>query len=487
MVSHARSVRRLSLRAPSDELAARGSALLQDALHTATFPGDAGGAYVVIQRLALGRISANASPASIALRLEHAVADAASMAVPYDDSGAIHAEAVRFPGRAAALIALAARHSARLPTDAWFWEALVPGWQVTSSRSGRFRLLLDSVSKEPDAIVLVATIVARAVAARCGRELFESVREMDAVRWLTGVGWLAAAGDPVFDANDVAISQWAATACRLDHGWAADDIRVVWLATALAIHDNPARAADPQLPARISARLDRSFSVSLEDIRGAASEDRAARAVADQRSGVSLMKSEGRRLERETTRVNLGNEVADAKPPTSLVSGADDVEQAQPAVDRVLAERSEFAGLLFVIPILVRCGFVDHLRASPALLDARFAERLLGYIARRCGAGDDDPLALLFPFEHGRDDDALRRWMNVVRKWSRRHGRLGLIALTRRPGRVFATETHLDIEFDLSQLDVRVRRAALDVDPGWVPWLGRVVQFIYTDSRDRTR
>jgi hypothetical protein len=29
-----------------------------------------------------------------------------------------------------------------------------------------------------------------------------------------------------------------------------------------------------------------------------------------------------------------------------------------------------------------------------------------------------------------------------------------------------------------------VRRVALDVDPGWVPWMGRVVQFRY-DAHDR--
>jgi hypothetical protein len=35
-----------------------------------------------------------------------------------------------------------------------------------------------------------------------------------------------------------------------------------------------------------------------------------------------------------------------------------------------------------------------------------------------------------------------------------------------------------------SQVDMTVRRAGLDLDPGWVPWLGRVVQFHYLDSLD---
>jgi hypothetical protein len=45
------------------------------------------------------------------------------------------------------------------------------------------------------------------------------------------------------------------------------------------------------------------------------------------------------------------------------------------------------------------------------------------------------------------------------------------------------SRTHIDVDFRLSQADVRIRRVALDVDPGWVPWLGRVVQFSYLDRR----
>jgi hypothetical protein len=29
---------------------------------------------------------------------------------------------------------------------------------------------------------------------------------------------------------------------------------------------------------------------------------------------------------------------------------------------------------------------------------------------------------------------------------------------------------------------MRIRRAGLDIDPGWVPWLGRVVSFHYRET-----
>lgn len=49
----------------------------------------------------------------------------------------------------------------------------------------------------------------------------------------------------------------------------------------------------------------------------------------------------------------------------------------------------------------------------------------------------------------------------------------------RRPARVLATSSHLDLHFRLQDVSLPVRRCGLDLDPGWQPWLGRVVQFHY--------
>lgn len=44
-----------------------------------------------------------------------------------------------------------------------------------------------------------------------------------------------------------------------------------------------------------------------------------------------------------------------------------------------------------------------------------------------------------------------------------------------RPGYAAVTATHLDITLDLDAVHLPERRAGLDLTPGWVPWLGRVV------------
>ncbi len=87
------------------------------------------------------------------------------------------------------------------------------------------------------------------------------------------------------------------------------------------------------------------------------------------------------------------------------------------------------------------------------------------------------PLAHRLPW-----DDAnlmLRAALLAVGRVTRRLAHMGLRALVLRPGCLVATRTHLDIVFAASQADIRIRRAGLDINPGWVPWLARVIQYHY--------
>jgi hypothetical protein len=36
--------------------------------------------------------------------------------------------------------------------------------------------------------------------------------------------------------------------------------------------------------------------------------------------------------------------------------------------------------------------------------------------------------------------------------------------------------------FHHEQADIRIRAAGIDLNPGWTPWLGRVIAFYYTDN-----
>jgi len=51
------------------------------------------------------------------------------------------------------------------------------------------------------------------------------------------------------------------------------------------------------------------------------------------------------------------------------------------------------------------------------------------------------------------------------------------------PGLVRVTSTHIDVVLSLETVDLAVRVAGLDRDPGWVPLLGRIVLFHFLEAR----
>jgi hypothetical protein len=75
-----------------------------------------------------------------------------------------------------------------------------------------------------------------------------------------------------------------------------------------------------------------------------------------------------------------------------------------------------------------------------------------------------------------------RRWLAVT---ARRmlHDRAATAEtverLLHRQGIVFAERGWIDVEMPMSKVDIDIRRAGLDIDPGWIGWLGSVVKFRY--------
>lgn len=147
---------------------------------------------------------------------------------------------------------------------------------------------------------------------------------------------------------------------------------------------------------------------------------------------------------------------------------------------------SENAALLFLVPLLLRLRVGALLEERPELLRSDWAVRLLRRVARRLRVPPDDPILAAFarPGEEEASDapeprELTAAWLRSMRGWCRKHAGIGLATVVRRPGKVTVTSSHVDVYFDQAQVDMRVRRSGLDFDPGWVPWLGRVVYFHY--------
>lgn len=111
---------------------------------------------------------------------------------------------------------------------------------------------------------------------------------------------------------------------------------------------------------------------------------------------------------------------------------------------------------------------------------------LTGFLAEACALeGEQDPVAKLAGLAKlpARADPVA-----VDRAVLRHVGDAALRALrAERPARVRASPSHVDVHLRLAEVDLELRRGGLDLDPGWLPWLGRVVRFHYdrSDAADR--
>ncbi|WP_068636666.1 hypothetical protein [Thauera butanivorans] len=177
---------------------------------------------------------------------------------------------------------------------------------------------------------------------------------------------------------------------------------------------------------------------------------------------------------------------APAPEPPPLSSSAASAMPLPPAAEHDFLTRG--GGLFFLLNVLN----LPALRGwRAALTEPQAGWRELARLAVRIGAPTDPPLAAFLAQACGLDagtspaaalaalgtghdaatvDAAARRF----------HGDAALAALrAERPARVRASASRVDVHLGLADASLDIRRAGLDIDPGWLPWLGRVVRFHY--------
>ena len=179
------------------------------------------------------------------------------------------------------------------------------------------------------------------------------------------------------------------------------------------------------------------------------------------------------------------------------------------AAPALLGEPTLGAGLYFLLNALRHIGIAATLDACPSLREAGFVDQILKRIAAHAGVAPDDPILLCLHAEDAelsapsysgiwpanlpasrrtsfQSEYLLRAWVVAVRRWCWRAGKITAREILRRNGHVWLTRSDLDVTLPMSEVDIRIRRIGLDIDPGWVPWFGRfgkVVRFHYR-SRD---
>ncbi|WP_158708472.1 hypothetical protein [Streptomyces sp. NRRL S-244] len=175
----------------------------------------------------------------------------------------------------------------------------------------------------------------------------------------------------------------------------------------------------------------------------------------------------------------------------------------EPTPDQADGAATGWAGLLFLLATAPEAGLPERAFDEPALA-ARPLPWVLHAAARALAPGiaPGDPAALALaglapdraaallraPAAAPREQDAVDA---LAADWARATAaRLGderyaqdpfgaVRAVAHRPGRITAESGWIEAVLAVADTDLAVRRAGLDLDPGWLGWLGAVVRYRY--------
>ncbi|MEV1319949.1 hypothetical protein AB0J14_28160 [Micromonospora arborensis] len=435
------------------------------------------------------------------------------------------ADVARFLSRAHARRDLVTDVLAGDRSRAWAWEMLrlwPPGGAVDGSIDGEaVRLALADAQAEGTAPV-VALIVAAAVTGRLDR--FVALVGAKALADLTERAWSTAGGsvelsravapppagwDGQSESHPSLMPAGPPTAARYPVPAAVDQPPDATRQPVVAGHtapnaletgsDGPAPGATGTAAARLAQLVAERSAIHVARL------DDADMATAVARSLAALAVLE---VEPAAARTAAAPEavaaLADlrAAPPPADEAGAGAV--AAPPYHRLQPWRTGWGGLLFLLPLVAEVGLPDRVatdpdRYGPALRP--FLHALAHRIVARAvpdarPAAPDDPAVLAFcglppnrqpprpvpvvddlvDEEAARLVAALRRRLGVDDSVA---GRALLLATCRRRAEVEADPGWIDVRLDLDEVNIEVRRAGLDLDPGHLPWLGCVVRFRY--------
>jgi hypothetical protein len=456
----------------------------------------AGQRVLLIRHLPLGALPLRGPARAWTARIEDTLRAIAAEAVYGLAPGANRATAVWFHSIEEMLAALLGLIGRGEQPSAWYWRAGAPAWDGTCSPASA-SALLTTLGRTPAGMVATArTVIALTEGghlsviiaalepivrrrlppprATGGEKHAERTADVDrAVRLLARLSPAARAG--------------LAAALR---GGAAEPSRAQWLAEAALVAAAPEFTTTPGLLARTAAawRAEQA-AVAAPDQAPAA----ATRNLPTDTSALAPPPTRRPSWRPPPARSPSAPDLTGPVPPIALRKPRADGAPAGPDTDRSAApdlaaiakaatrERgSAAAGVLLLVGPLVRLGLPAWLAARATLAAEGFGRALMCEMAARHRAPPDDPVRMLAREEPpALWSDALTAWRICLDRWLRRRARIRLCDVAGKRGWLTIAEDGIDVRFAPDAADVRLRRLALDLDPGWVPWLGLTVRYHY--------
>jgi hypothetical protein len=451
-------IQRLRLPAQPSGGGAQGmAARIEDALRVSSKPAALAHRHVLVRRLRLVA-APDASAQSLALLFERAWQRIAAEAYPIASAPAA-ADAVWAADEATARVALISRWAQGGDTTAWFWAQVRGRAQGESWVQRSVALLLAPLDEAPASAGSAAAAggAGRSALVHAGFAAIALHGALPAFLQQVGDTQAAALADLLNADSSTRASAWRSVEAVLPAEATASGAGRRRLAAALQVGRVGLRQATGESGWQNSDRLPVAAVVAV--------------AVAD----------DGITPAGDTARV--------AAAALSSPTATDTVLRPVAVADRLVSPRSAstssgeglasaWAGLWLLLPLLLRHG----LDASDTPL-AALAATMHAACARFGVPGDDamhDGIAALGPVATDDDGKTLAaHWLRSARIAALHEARLPLRHIVHRSGIVWVSAKRIDIEFPLAAADVRIRRAGFDLDPGFLPWLGRIVHFHY--------
>lgn len=493
-----RRVRKLSLTVTDASHSRRVAGLVEEALRLASIPGESEGRYYQFRRLRLGNIRSDESASLIALRLESEFLRFASGAVAIADPRAQHADGIYFRSALEPLRFALVRLGRGLPLDVWFLRAILPRLSLVVPRVEVLRQLLEASAELLGGPVNTAYLLDDLLSHGELEPLLPSLSAETTIALVPSLTRVAQkSGLPKAHLP----TAWIRIVQQALSLWGPDDVRPTWLVWNAILAQAPARISDPELTAKARATVRESAAehtipstkYEQETVEQESFEDKAkSEASAPHHAPDSTSRSFTANLLAQSARVStqtLVTEEAEAEP--------------------VPAPFSRHCGFLFLLHVLTNLGMEEFLSSRTELLECNFPWLVLRVLASHLRIDDDDPHWSLAP-PLDPDDlqnrvvvslpaawrELLPRWLDgqpneltasklarlwavAVQRWLWRHGGLRLKDVVRKRGQVVFARPQVDVKLLLNEVDIRVRRLGLDLDPGWVTWLGLIVRFHY--------
>ena len=159
---------------------------------------------------------------------------------------------------------------------------------------------------------------------------------------------------------------------------------------------------------------------------------------------------------------------------------------------------TNYGGLLFLLPLVESSGGIELLLSEPSLAEISLPEVLHRLALNLYPLSPHDPAALAFAgmmpqqaLPYDLECELSENQTNILEaattlvisslaeRLPRWHQASLMQRVVERDAMIVADSGWFEIHFRLIDVSVDIRRVALDLDPGFIPWLGVVIKYVY--------